>query len=170
MKKNLKNKIVLIVAVLLVFVYGIFGLPSSFSGKALAGFADQAHSPWSGSSRRRSPDFAGGGVRGGQCRDRQHGGPDPAGSEDGEADLFAGVQAGSGTGRTRFEVEGTDPTQASAVRSTLDAKYSNEYDVSGGSDNSLHRDDEAEHREGAERQDRPASRSRPSATAWTRWA
>ena len=35
MKKNLKNKIALIVAVLLVFVYGIIGIPSGFSGKAL---------------------------------------------------------------------------------------------------------------------------------------
>ena len=34
MKKNLKNKIVLIVAVLLVCLYGIFGVPSGFSGKA----------------------------------------------------------------------------------------------------------------------------------------
>ncbi len=35
MKKNLKGKIALIVAVLVVFVYGIFGVPSGFSGKAL---------------------------------------------------------------------------------------------------------------------------------------
>ncbi len=35
MKKNLKNKIALIVAVLLVFVYGIIGIPSGFTGKAL---------------------------------------------------------------------------------------------------------------------------------------
>ena len=34
MKKNLKNKIALIVAVLLVFVYGIFGIPSGFTGKS----------------------------------------------------------------------------------------------------------------------------------------
>ena len=35
MKKNLKNKIALIVAVLVVCVYGIFGIPSGVSGKAL---------------------------------------------------------------------------------------------------------------------------------------
>jgi preprotein translocase subunit SecD len=35
MKKNLNGKIALIVAVLLVCVYGIFGVPSGFSGKAL---------------------------------------------------------------------------------------------------------------------------------------
>ena len=35
MKKNLKNKIALIVAVLLLCLYGIFGIPSGLSGKAL---------------------------------------------------------------------------------------------------------------------------------------
>ena len=36
MKQNLLWKSVFIVAVLLVFVYGIFGIPSSFSGQGLA--------------------------------------------------------------------------------------------------------------------------------------
>ena len=35
MKKNLKNKIALIIAVLLICLYGIFGIPSGVSGKAL---------------------------------------------------------------------------------------------------------------------------------------
>src|SRR5579862_2841519 len=35
MKKDLRNKIVFIIAVLLVFLYGIFGIPSGVSGKAL---------------------------------------------------------------------------------------------------------------------------------------
>src|SRR5260370_7711356 len=35
MKKNLKNKIALIVAVLVIFVYGIFRIPSGFTGQAL---------------------------------------------------------------------------------------------------------------------------------------
>src|ERR1035437_5324178 len=35
MKKNLNGKIALIVAVLVVCVYGIFGVPSGLSGKAL---------------------------------------------------------------------------------------------------------------------------------------
>jgi preprotein translocase subunit SecD len=35
MKKNLNSKIALIVAVLVVCVYGIFGVPSGFTGKAL---------------------------------------------------------------------------------------------------------------------------------------
>ena len=36
-----------------------------------------------------------------------------------------------------IRIEGIDPTQSSAVRSLLDGKYSNEYDIGGGSDNSL---------------------------------
>jgi len=35
MKKNLKNKIALIIAVLLICLWGIFGIPSGISGKAL---------------------------------------------------------------------------------------------------------------------------------------
>ena len=35
MKKNLNNKILLIVAVLVICIYGIFGVPSGFTGKAL---------------------------------------------------------------------------------------------------------------------------------------
>ena len=35
MKKNLKSKIALIVAVLVVLLYGIFGVPSGVTGKAL---------------------------------------------------------------------------------------------------------------------------------------
>jgi preprotein translocase subunit SecD len=36
-----------------------------------------------------------------------------------------------------IRIDGIAPTSASAVRSTLDAKYSNEYDISGGSDNTF---------------------------------
>ena len=35
MKKNLNSKIALIVAVLVVFVYGIIGVPSGLTGKAV---------------------------------------------------------------------------------------------------------------------------------------
>ncbi len=44
MKKNLKNKFALIIAVLLVCLYGIFGIPSGVSGKALlAGMSSRIH-------------------------------------------------------------------------------------------------------------------------------
>ena len=36
MKKNLKNKVALIIAVLVVFLYGIFGVPAGFKGKDIA--------------------------------------------------------------------------------------------------------------------------------------
>jgi preprotein translocase subunit SecD len=36
-----------------------------------------------------------------------------------------------------IRIEGINPTQFSAVQSLIDSKYSNEYDISGGSDNSL---------------------------------
>ena len=36
MKKNLKSRVALIIAVLLIFTYGIFGIPSGFTGKDLA--------------------------------------------------------------------------------------------------------------------------------------
>ena len=62
MKKNLKNKIALIVAVLLVCLYGIFGIPSGVSGKALLDAMTKPDSPGPRSARRRSPDLAGGGL------------------------------------------------------------------------------------------------------------
>jgi preprotein translocase subunit SecD len=44
MKKNLKNKIILILAVLLICLYGIFGIPSGVSGKALlAAISNRIH-------------------------------------------------------------------------------------------------------------------------------
>ena len=44
MKKNLKNKIALIFAVLLICLYGIFGIPSGLSGKALlAAISNRIH-------------------------------------------------------------------------------------------------------------------------------
>ena len=44
MKKNLKGRVVLIFAVLLVCVYGIFGIPHGVSGKALTdALTDRIH-------------------------------------------------------------------------------------------------------------------------------
>jgi preprotein translocase subunit SecD len=52
------------------------------------------------------------------------------------------------------KVEGVTPANASAVRSALDNKYSNEYDIAGsGTDGILHADDEAIDRVGAGRED-----------------
>ncbi len=59
MKKNLNSKIALIIAVLLVFVYGIFGLPSGFSGQALKNALTKRIHLGPRSAGRRSPDSAG---------------------------------------------------------------------------------------------------------------
>jgi preprotein translocase subunit SecD len=133
MKKNLKNKIVLIVAVLLIFIYGIFGLPSSISGKALMD-----------SLTRRI--HLGLDLRGGVHLILQVVVSEAVNAE--TDNTVARIQQDLQTAKLTYsqvykpdparpdaiKVEGTDPTQASAVRSTLDAKYSTEYDVSGGSD------------------------------------
>ena len=44
MKKNLSKKIALIIAVLVIFIYGIIGVPSGFSGSALlAALSNRIH-------------------------------------------------------------------------------------------------------------------------------
>jgi len=133
MKKNLKNKIALIVAVLLIFVYGIFGLPSGFSGKALTdSLTKRIH--------------LGLDLRGGVHLILQVVVSEAVNAE--TDNTVARIQQDLQTAKLTYsqvykpdparpdviKVEGTDPTKSSAVRSTLDAKYSTEYDVSGGSD------------------------------------
>ena len=54
MKKNLKNKIALIFAVLLICLYGIFGIPSGSQRQGPAGSHDQAHSSGPRSCRAAS--------------------------------------------------------------------------------------------------------------------
>jgi preprotein translocase subunit SecD len=136
MKKNLKNKVALIVAVLLIFIYGIFGLPSGFSGKALMdSLSSRIH--------------LGLDLRGGVHLILQVVVSEAVNAE--TDNTVARIQQDLQTAKVTYSqvykpdparpdairVEGTDPTKASAIRSTLDAKYSNEYDVSGGSDTSF---------------------------------
>jgi preprotein translocase subunit SecD len=136
MKKNLKNKIALIVAVLLIFIYGIFGLPSGVSGKSLMD-----------SLTRRI--HLGLDLRGGVHLILQVVVSEAINAETDNS--VARIQQDLLTAKLTYsqvykpdparpdmiKVEGTDPAKASAVRSALDAKYSNEYDVSGGSDNAF---------------------------------
>jgi len=71
MKKNLNSKIALIVAVLAICVYGIFGVPSGLTGKDLGeAMTKRIHLAWI--CARRSPDLASQGARGCQRRNRQH--------------------------------------------------------------------------------------------------
>ena len=131
MKKNLKNKIALIVAVLLVFVYGIIGIPSGFSGKSLVESLNKRI--------HRGLD-----LQGGVHLILQVVVAEAVNSE--TDNTVARVQQDLKTAKLTFSqvykpdparpdvirIEGTDPTKSSAVRSTLDTKYSSEYDVTGG--------------------------------------
>jgi preprotein translocase subunit SecD len=133
MKKNLKNKIALIVAVLAVCVYGILGLPKGVSGTALKeAIGKRIH--------------LGLDLQGGAHLILQVVVQEAVGDE--TDNTVARVKQDLKTANLAFtqvykpdptnhpeviRVEGTDQSKSTAVRSTLDAKYSNEYDLTGGS-------------------------------------
>jgi preprotein translocase subunit SecD len=136
MKKNLRNKIALIIAVLLVFLYGIFGIPSGLSGKAIVeALNNRIH---------RGLDLQGGVHLILQVEVKE--------AVNTETDnVVARVQQDlktaslgfsqvykpdplkqDGTGKPEVvQVDGVPAANSSAVRSILDQKYSNEYDVTG---------------------------------------
>jgi preprotein translocase subunit SecD len=131
MKKNLNNKIALIAAVLVICVYGIFGVPSGFTGKALTeAMTKRIH--------------LGLDLRGGVHLILQVVVADAVNAE--TDNMVARVQQDLKTAGLGFSqiykpdparpevirVEGTAAGKASDVRSALEAKYSNEYDVTGG--------------------------------------
>ncbi len=142
MKKNLNKQILAIIAVLVVFVYGIFGVPSGFSGKALMeGMTNRIH--------------LGLDLRGGVHLILQVVVAEAVSDETDSAvgriqqDLKAAhvtfsqvykpdplKQDGSGKPEL-IRIEGTSADQAGAIRTLLDSKYSTEYDVNGSSDNSF---------------------------------
>jgi preprotein translocase subunit SecD len=132
MNKNLKSKVVLIVAVLLVCIYGIIGVPSGVSGAAiLDSVSNRIH--------------LGLDLRGGVHLILQVVVSEAVSAE---TDNTAGqIQQALKAANLTFtqvykpdpakqpqviRIEGTTQPQASTVRSTLDAKYANEYDLSGG--------------------------------------
>jgi preprotein translocase subunit SecD len=136
MKKNLNGKIALIIAVLLVCIYGIFGVPSGVSGKALTdALTKRIH--------------LGLDLRGGAHLILQVVVSEAVGAE--TDNMMGQIQQDLKKAHLTFgqilkpdpakpgviRIDGIAPTSASAVRSTLDAKYSNEYDISGGSDNTF---------------------------------
>jgi preprotein translocase subunit SecD len=131
MKKNLNSKIALIAAVLLICVYGIFGVPSGLTGKALTeAMTKRIH--------------LGLDLRGGVHLILQVVVSDAVNAE--TDNMVARVQQDLKTAGLGFSqiykpdparpevirVEGTAAGKASDVRSKLEAKYSNEYDVTGG--------------------------------------
>ena len=136
MNKNLKGKITLIVAVLLVCVYGIIGVPSGITGKALMeSMTKRIH--------------LGLDLKGGVHLILQVVVSEAVGDE--TDNTAARIQQDLKTANLNFSqvykpnpakpqmirVEGIAANQTSAVRSLLDAKYSSEYDVTGDSDNSF---------------------------------
>lgn len=137
MKKNLKNKVALIFAVLLVCLYGIFGIPSGLSGTALlTAMSGRIH---------RGLDLSGGAHLILQVQ--------VADAVSAETDnTVQGIQQGLRKANLTFSqvykpdpkkpdvirVEGVPLAQSSAASTLLDGNdYSNEFDVAGGSDNSF---------------------------------
>src|SRR5208282_2675272 len=132
MKKNLKNKIALIFAVLLICLYGIFGIPQGIGGKALrAAISNRIH--------------LGLDLQGGVHLILQVQVSEAVGDETDSA--AARVRDALKTGNLTYsqvvkpdpnkpeliEVDGTPAAKASDVRSLLDQKFSSEYDINGGS-------------------------------------
>src|SRR5579871_444816 len=134
MKKNLRTKILAIIAVLLVSLYGIIGIPSGVSGRALLdAITRRVH--------------LGLDLKGGAHLILQVQVADATNAE--TDNLVSGIQQELRKAHLPFgqvtkpdptnmpqqlRVEGVPAANQSAVRSLLDQKYSNEYDLSGGSD------------------------------------
>jgi preprotein translocase subunit SecD len=135
MKKNLKNKVALIVAVLLVCLYGIFGIPSGVSGKALMdALSSRIH--------------LGLDLRGGAHLILQVVVSEAVSAETDntvgriQQDLkaanltFSQVYKPDPNKPEAIRVEGVPQASVSAARSLLDTKYSSEYDLAGGGSDS----------------------------------
>jgi len=135
MKKDLKNKIALIIAVLLICLYGIFGIPSGISGKALlAAVSSRIH---------LGLDLQGGAhlILQVQVADAINDETDNT-VQDIEQNMrksnltFSQVYKPDPKKPDVIRIEGTSPAQSDAVNSLLDSNtYSNEYEISGGSNN-----------------------------------
>jgi preprotein translocase subunit SecD len=146
MKKNLKNKIALIIAVLLICLYGIFGIPSGVSGKALlSAISSRIHlgldlqggahlilqvqvSEAVNAETDNTVQHIQEDLKKANLGFSQVVKPDPL-----RVDPATNLEAGK---PEVIQIQGTSPAQTDAVSSLLGTpKYSNEYDLSGGSDN-----------------------------------
>jgi preprotein translocase subunit SecD len=128
MKKNLKSRVALIIAVLLVFTYGIFGIPSGVSGKDIsAALTKRIH---------LGLDLQGGVhlilqvVVSEAVSDETDSMVSRLQQELKTAKLgFSQVYKPDPSKPQLVKVEGIAPANTSAVRSLLDEKYSTEYDL-----------------------------------------
>jgi preprotein translocase subunit SecD len=135
MKKNLKNKIALIIAVLLLCLYGIFGIPSGLSGRALlSAISSRIH---------LGLDLQGGAhlILKVQVADAINDETDNTVQDIQQsmkkANLtFSQVYKPDPNKPDVIRIEGTSPAQSDAVNTLLQGnKYANEYDLSGGPNN-----------------------------------
>jgi len=132
MKKNLNQRILLIVAVLLVFLFGIFRIPSGVTGKdLLAAMQKQIH---------LGLDLQGGVhlIVQVQVQEAVSDETDNAASRVRAALKTAGIPFSQvvkpdPNKPELVEVDGTPAVKASDVHSLLDQKFSNEYDLNSGS-------------------------------------
>jgi preprotein translocase subunit SecD len=128
MKKNLKSRVVLIVAVLLIFTYGIFGIPSGVAGKDIAAaLTKRIH---------LGLDLQGGVhlilqvVVSEAVSDETDSMVSRLQQELKAAHLtYSQAYKPDPTKPQLVKVEGIAPASTSAVRSLLEDKYSNEYDL-----------------------------------------
>jgi preprotein translocase subunit SecD len=140
MKKNLKQKIVIIIGVLVVFLYGaFFGFdPPKIGGgqRLLRELTQHIH---------RGLDLQGGVhlILQVQVKEAVNTETDNSVARI-EQDLKTAKLTVSQVSKPdpaahpeKIQIEGINPTQSTAVQSLLDSKYSNEYDISGGGDNTL---------------------------------
>jgi preprotein translocase subunit SecD len=135
MKKNLNNKIALIVVVLAICVYGIFGVPSGLSGKDLgAAITKRIH---------LGLDLKGGAhlilqVKVLEAVNAETDNTVARVQQDLKtANLtFSQVYKPDPSKPTLIRVEGTPAAKAGDTRTLLDSKYANEYDVAAGDNDS----------------------------------
>ncbi|UWZ86223.1 protein translocase subunit SecD [Occallatibacter riparius] len=129
MKKNLKGRIGLIAAVLLICLYGIFGIPSGLSGKSIVeALTNRIH---------LGLDLKGGAhlILQVQVKEAVNAETDNTVTRL-QQDLkkanlaFNSARKPDPNKPTVVTVDGTAPTASSSVRSLLDTKYGNEYDIS----------------------------------------
>lgn len=142
MKMNLKKRVALIIAVLVVFLYGIFGVPSGLSGKDLAAaLTKRIH---------LGLDLQGGAhlILQVEVQEAINAETDNTAARI-QQDLKAAnigfsqvykpypLKADESGKPQLIEVDGVSPANASAARSLLDQKYSTEYDINGNGDGSF---------------------------------
>lgn len=136
MRKNLTGKTILIIAVLLVFVVGITGVPSSFSGAALSkSITSRIH---------LGLDLSGGTHLILQVAVNEAVG---ANSDGDLSRIISDLQTAGATGATAtkpqpktepgvIRITGVPPDKSSAVYSALQDHYASQYDIASGIDNS----------------------------------